>query len=45
MFGYLLRALKISAKPFEHVNFNAYAKAPKDYLVINLKAAWRKANK
>jgi hypothetical protein len=39
VFKHLLRALEISAKPFKHVNFNAHAKAPKYYLVINLKAA------
>jgi hypothetical protein len=44
VFEYLLGALEISAKPFEHVNFNAYAEAPEDHLAINLKAAWRKAN-
>jgi hypothetical protein len=44
VFEYLLGALEISAKPFEHVNFNAHAEAPEDHLVINLKAAWRKAN-
>jgi hypothetical protein len=44
LFEYLPGALDISAKPFEHVNFNAYAEAPEDHLVINLKAAWRKAD-
>jgi hypothetical protein len=39
VFKYLLRSLKNSAKPFKHVNFNAHAKAPKDYLIINLRAA------
>jgi hypothetical protein len=40
VFEYLLGALEISAKLFEHVNFNAHAEAPKDHLVINLKTAW-----
>jgi hypothetical protein len=44
VFEYLLNALESSPKPFEHVNFNAHAEAPEDHLVINLKAAWRKAN-
>jgi hypothetical protein len=44
VFEYLLNALESSAKPFEQVNFNAHAEAPEDHLVINLKAAWRKAN-
>jgi hypothetical protein len=39
VFKYLLRSLENSAKPFEHVNFNAHVKAPKDYLIINLRAA------
>jgi hypothetical protein len=39
VYEYLLGALEISAKPFEHVNFDAYAEAPEDHLVINLKAA------
>lgn len=44
VFKYLLAALEALVKPFKHVNFNAYAKAPEDHLAINLKAAWRKAN-
>jgi hypothetical protein len=44
VFEYLLGSLEHSAKPFEHVDFNAHAEAPKDYLIINLRAALRKAN-
>jgi hypothetical protein len=39
VFKYLLGALKSCYRQYEHVNFNAYYKAPEDHLVINLKAA------
>jgi hypothetical protein len=44
VFEYLLGALESSVELFEHVNFNAHAKAPENHLVINLKAAWRRGN-
>jgi hypothetical protein len=39
VFEYLLGALKSRYRQYKHVNFNAYHKAPKDHLAINLKAA------
>jgi hypothetical protein len=39
VFKYLLSSLKLITLLYEHVNFNAYAKAPKDYLLINIRAA------
>jgi hypothetical protein len=39
VFKYLLGFLKNSAKPFEHLDFNAHAEAPEDHLIINLRAA------
>jgi hypothetical protein len=44
VFEYLLGLLETIATPYEAVNFNASTNAPKDYLPINIKAAWRKAN-
>ena len=39
IFKYVLRAYKAVLRTYNHVNFNAYTKALKDYLIINLKAA------
>ena len=39
VFKYILRAYKAILRTYNYVNFNAYPKALKDYLIINLKAA------
>jgi hypothetical protein len=44
VFEYLLNKLESLVLPYTNVDFNTYPEAPKDHLVINLKAAWRKAN-
>jgi hypothetical protein len=44
VFEYILNALESLALPYAHVDFDSHPKAPEDYLAINLKAAWRKAN-
>jgi hypothetical protein len=44
VFEYLLSSLEAIAALYEHVNFNAYSEAPEDHLLINVKAAWHKAN-
>jgi hypothetical protein len=38
VFKYLLSLLKLIALLYKYVNFNAYAKAPKDYFLINIRA-------
>jgi hypothetical protein len=43
VFEYIFGAYEAILRIYDHVNFNAYAEAPEDHLVINLKAAWRKA--
>jgi hypothetical protein len=44
VFEFLLHKLETRCNQYEHVDYNAYAKAPKYHLAINLRAAWRKAN-
>jgi hypothetical protein len=39
VFKYILNYYKQRIKVYEAVNYNAYNKAPKDYLAINLRAA------
>jgi hypothetical protein len=39
VFEYLLSSLELIASPYEHVNFDAHAEAPEDYLPINIRAA------
>jgi hypothetical protein len=45
VFKYILNYYKQRIKVYKAVNYNAYDEAPKDYLAINLRAAWAKANK
>jgi hypothetical protein len=45
VFKYLLSALESLVLLYAHVNFTVHPEAPEDHLAINLKAAWRKANK
>jgi hypothetical protein len=44
VFEYILGALEARTRPFERVDFNP-TDAPEDHLIINLRAAWAKANK
>jgi hypothetical protein len=44
VFEYLLNELESLVLPYTDVDFNVHPEAPEDHLVINLKAAWRKAN-
>jgi hypothetical protein len=39
VFKYILNYYKQRIKVYKAVNYNAYNKAPKDYLAINLRAA------
>lgn len=41
---YVLSSLETRAHPYSLVDFNAHAEALEDYLAINLRAAWRKAD-
>jgi hypothetical protein len=45
VFEYLLNELETLLLLYSNVDFNAHADAPEDHLTIDLKAAWRKANK
>jgi hypothetical protein len=45
VFKYPLSSLESLVLPYAHVNFSVHPEVPKDHLAINLKAAWRKANK
>ena len=44
VFKYILRYYEERLKAYKAVNYNAHAKALEDYLAINLRAAWSKAN-
>jgi hypothetical protein len=44
VFEYILTSLETLTLPYSHVDYTAHPEAPEDHLVINLKAAWRKAN-
>jgi hypothetical protein len=44
VFEYILGALEARTRPFERVDFNP-TDAPEDHLIIDLRAAWAKANK
>jgi hypothetical protein len=44
VFEYLLNELESLILPYTNVDFNAHPEVPEDHLVINPKAAWRKAN-
>jgi hypothetical protein len=39
VFKYLLTNFKVLITLYKHINYNAYSKALKDYLAINIKAA------
>ena len=39
VFEYLLGELETRCQQYDHVDFDAHPKAPKDHLAINLKAA------
>jgi hypothetical protein len=39
VFEYLLSELESRFNLYEHVNFNAYRKAPEDHIAINVRAA------
>jgi hypothetical protein len=43
VFEYVLNLLGARTQPYDHVNFNELD-TPKDHLIINLRAAWAKAN-
>jgi hypothetical protein len=45
VFEYLLAELDTRCSQYEDVDFNAHTEAPEDHLAINLKAAWRKADR
>ena len=42
VFKHLLSYYEKRVKAYEAVNYNAHDEAPKDYLAINLRAAWRR---
>ena len=42
VFEYILSYYEQRVKAYEEVNYNAHDEAPKDYLAINLRAAWRR---
>ncbi len=44
VFKYILNYYEQRVEAYEAVNYNAYNEAPKDYLAINIRAAWTKAN-
>ena len=44
VFKYILKEYKDQVTPYAAVDYNAYNKAPKDYIAINLKAAQAKLN-
>jgi hypothetical protein len=44
VFNYILTSYKQRVKGYEAVDYNAHNEAPEDHLVINLRAAWAKAN-
>jgi hypothetical protein len=44
VFEYILLYYKQRIKAYELVDYNAHNEAPKDYFVINLRAAWAKAS-
>ena len=44
VFEYILTYYEQRVKAYESVDYNAHNEAPEDYLLINLRAAWAKAN-
>jgi hypothetical protein len=44
VFEYILLYYKQRIKAYKLVDYNAHNKAPEDYFVINLRAAWAKAS-
>ncbi|KAF1964228.1 hypothetical protein BU23DRAFT_585672 [Bimuria novae-zelandiae CBS 107.79] len=44
IFKYLLTYYEQRVNIYKVVNYNKHDKLPKDYIIINLRAAWQKAN-